>query len=419
MKSPTEIQAQLFGLFLHNHRKRNNLSLENIGKVIYKTPSQIRLVEKGAQALTQEEQDQIAQLFGFPSFANNLKYQAYFDNLLKKFDNLFFHQQEDEVFALLEKVKSKRSRWEASSLFFITSLFQLIPYRYEKGDETCQTIIKEIEQYTEYMTPFELFFFYSLQGVIAYNACRFQIACSFFEKALSYEKNRVGLYIQLAMTYQTLEYRQKSLTCIYKANQLMLQNPDVYRMLQLSLLYTNYRVEKSISYHKAINERLALYKACLKMKEDSLATSVLHNISYMYLLNEDYMNAIVFAKKSLELDNKSESNCHWFIPYSYWRLEMEKECLLWIRAYESFPNRTSYIFNLCTAIHCFVDGKIEAGIDVLEASHRALLEDQEMDRLVFLLDWLIEMYSQINDLEKMYLCEKEVRTIYERRTEID
>lgn len=419
MKSPTEIETQLFGLFLHNHRKRNNLSLENIGKAIYKTPSQIRLVEKGAQALTQEEQDQIAQLFGFSSFADNLKYQPYFDNLLKKFDNLFFHQQEDEVFALLEKVKSKRSRWEASSLFFITSLFQLIPYRYEKDDETCQTIIKEIEQYTEYMTPFELFFFYSLQGVIAYNASRFQIACSFFEKALSYEKNRVGLYIQLAMTYQTLEYRQKSLTCIYKANRLMLQNPDVYRMLQLSLLYTNYRVEKSISYHKAINERLALYKACLKMKEDSLATSVLHNISYMYLLNEDYMNAIVFAKKSLELDNKPESSCYWFIPYSYWRLEMEKECLLWIRAYESFPNRMSYIFNLCTAIRCFVDGKIEAGIDVLEASHRALLEDQEMDRLVFLLDWLIEMYSQINDLEKMYLCEKEVRTIYERRTEID
>lgn len=419
MKSPTEIQAQLFGLFLHNHRKRNNLSLENIGKVIYKTPSQIRLVEKGAQALTQEEQDQIAQLFGFSSFADNLKYQAYFDNLLKKFDNLFFHQQEDEVFALLEKVKSKRSRWEASSLFFITSLFQLIPYRYEKGDETCQTIIKEIEQYTEYMTPFELFFFYSLQGVIAYNISRFQNACSFFEKALSYEKNRVGLYIQLAMTYQTLEYRQKSLTCIYKANQLMLQNPDVYRMLQLSLLYTNFRMEKSISYKEAIHERLNLYQSCMEMNEKSLAAIVLHNISYMYLRNEDYMNAIVFAKKSLELDNDPESSCHWFIPYSYWRLNMKLECEQWISNYKAFKFSNTHVFKMCKAIYYFSNSEVTAGISVLEASHRTLLEDQEMDRLVFLLDWLIEMYSQINDLEKMYLCEKEVRTIYERRTEID
>ncbi len=86
------------------------------------------------------------------------------------------------MFALLEKVKSKRSRWEASSLFFITSLFQLIPYRYEKGDETCQTIIKEIEQYTEYMTPFELFSFTACKVLSPITPAVFKLLVLFLKK---------------------------------------------------------------------------------------------------------------------------------------------------------------------------------------------------------------------------------------------
>lgn len=412
-------EDRIFALFLRKYRKKRNLTLENIGKAIDKTPTQIGLIEKGVYSLSSEQQDHIANVLGFPKYIDNWNLQPYFDNLLARFDDLFFHQNQEEVDKLLEQIDTQKTKWESSSMFFMIDLFELIPCRYEKENEKSKKLIKELERYTEFMTSFELFFYYSLQGVIAYRSRKIGEARFFFEKALNYERHRIGLYIQLAMVYQTLEYRQKSLNCIYKANILMLQNPDVYRMLQLSLLYTNFLKEKSLSYQEAINQRLNLYETCMKMNEKSLAGIALSNISYMYICNEDYINGIVFSKKSLGLEDDPSSNCHWFIPYCYWKLKDQEESRKWINRYRTSTSYNYYVVDMCRAIEHFLDNQMPEGITVLERIHHDLLEAQEMESLLFLLDWLIELYSKINDLEKMYLCEKEARSIYQRRTEVE
>lgn len=412
-----QIKAQLFGLFLFKNRKAQNLSLENVGKAINKTPAQVRLIEKGVITLSPEDMNTAAQLLGFPAFKDNMNLQPYFDHLLEKFDDLFFHQDQEEINKLLCQIDTQKKKWEFSTMFFLNILFSLIPYRYSDPDSSYYLALETMDEYLKYMTPFELFFYHSLQGVIAYQSHQIALALKHFEKAVAYDQNRIGLYIQLAIVYQTLEYRQKCLLCINRASYLLLKSPDVYRMLQLSLLYTNLRKEKSISYKEAISERLCLYNECIKGNIISLATATLSNISYMYLCNEDYMNGLVYAKKSLELDHHPASNCHWFIPYCYWKMGATEEGKQWITSYQDSPSPSSYVSSMCTAIRHFIDHEIREGIDVLEKVHQYLLASQEMDCLLFLLDWLIEMYSGINDMEKMYLCEKEVRGIYQRRTE--
>ena len=61
-------KAQIFGLFLANHRKEKKLSLENIAQLTHCSVSAIRNYENGIQLPEFAQQNKIAQLFGYEKF---------------------------------------------------------------------------------------------------------------------------------------------------------------------------------------------------------------------------------------------------------------------------------------------------------------------------------------------------------------
>ena len=360
-------KAQIFGLFLAHHRKERGLSFENIAKIAHCSISTVRNYENGVQLPEPHLQTEIARFFGYTKFIDNFQNLDTYRSILNRIESLMYHQKKDEVMKIIHQIYQNHENWISSYAFLLFHLVVLMEERYVKKDEQqFLNLIKLLSKGVLFYTPFEKYIFYEFQGDFFYQNEKYDKALSFWVKAEQFQPQLPRIHIQLAMIYQILGYQILSLQQLEIAKTLIFQNPDTYRFLQVCLIEFTYKIDEIESYYSIYDTRSNLYQACVDAGKIELSYLVLSNIAYMYLLNKDYVNSIAFSRKVLNSNDAPLLNILWFIPYSYLKMGLKSDCLLFIETYRDSAKKSSYILNMLELIKEFCLGNRKKGIQNLE-----------------------------------------------------
>ncbi len=412
-------KAQIFGLFLANHRKEKKLSLENIAQLTHCSVSAIRNYENGIQLPEFAQQNKIAQLFGYEKFFDNFNSLHIYRNILKKIETLMYHRKKKEALELLENIHQNSSRWKASYAYMQYYLICLMEIRYNfKTKEQFNQLIGMLDSGNFLFTDYEKYIFYEFQGDFYFQKNDLYTATIMRKKAYDINPRSFLVNLHLAMQYQSLEYQSLSLNHLEYAKKLVFKQPDMYRFLQICMLELSYQIEETESYDSIFESRYDLYNACLDACELDLSYEVLSNISYMYLQNKDYINSISFGKKIIELNPIPYVNAIWFVPYSYWKIGFYKECNNTIKKVEKAVTSKSYIGLMLKAVEMFCLKKRKIGIEILKGIIEELDQSEDMEKKIFILEWLIEEMIVDQNYEQAHIYEAEKNRIINRRTSL-
>lgn len=97
---------------------------------------------------------------------------------------------------------------------------------------------------------------------------------------------------------------------------------------------------------------------------------------------------------------------------------LKSDCLLFIETYRDSAKKSSYILNMLELIKEFCLGNRKKGIQNLERLIDCIDKKQDIEKKIFLLEWMIEELQENQDFQRAFLFEKEVNALYLRRSSL-
>lgn len=381
-----------------------------MGSELHMSYSTVRRIENGEFLPEKKDMDDIARLFGFNNFFNNwFQIEKYNQQILylRKLQICRDSENFNEKIHSFLKVKTLEG-----SFFFPQYIF-LAFYQEVMNSKNLDSIIahyNELSIFLELYSNEQSCMIYDSMGIVYLENCHYGNAKAFFEKAIQCSGNDFLAHLHLAMVYQYLKFDIYCLDELKICKELIFQFCSVDRFIQISQIEALVKAERG-EYDWAISRLLDLYEEGVRLNNEDLMNDLLNNLAYVFFISKDYLNSILYSKKSLSMYPENvDSVLYLYIIYSYFRTEQIEEMDKIIdKCYEQ--PLEDHIRFLIPGIKAWSrkDYKLAENNFFIAYSESEL--KKEIDWKVWILECLIELNEFLGDFDKVLKYSNELLLI--------
>lgn len=416
-------KAMIFGRFVRFYRQHNGWSLENLGHTMHMSYSTIRRVELGETLLLPDEMDQIAQAFGFEGFLDNWHlldaYATQMDDI-RHFHLVDIERMLDKLDAFLCNPQLK-----ASYFFAGYALLELYAMVYAKKGlmktiwtkeerQALRAKVDEIDAFKDLFSNRQRAVYEQLAGDTWYECLRFEQAWTCYERALCFDKTSYLTHLRMADTAMILNCDQVARHHLARCQQLVFATASSEQFLQLALLEAIFLARN--------NEREAAQAALLNLYEEGVRTQntfiqrqALDNLAQTAFFAQDDMNAIVFAKRSIEqFGDHVDFALYFYLLFSYLRLDDShhvRRWSEWILRRETAPLVRYFVEGALA----WSEGELEKADEALGIVYSEMALHQEPGWECFFLERLIDLNAQLGRVDRVETYHRRLLALERRK----
>lgn len=406
----------LLGIFIRYHRTKQNITLNCLANDIGITKSYLSDVEHGKKYPAQYTLHKILSSLDI-EFNEDIKLKVNLQEKLKKLFEYYSFLNDESYLKLLEDIKSKHYEYSFAFLtFYIITIFDNL-CRLRHFDNV-KNQLSYLDKYKSFLDDYELVSYYFLKG-------RYYHAIKDFDNAKKYYllvlKQNFNDYNILGITYCLLstveQYINNPIDAFYYNQQASIcfkENYNILRLLETDVYKAN--IYSRIHYYR---QAIKIYHRVIEHTQvdqlHDIKELAYDNLAWMYIKERNYLQAIQYAKDSLNFETTSHyEELYIYIPYAYYKLDQCNESLLHIKKYLPFLEQSHHKYFLI-ALQSRINDEVTKYIDYLNMyidSLKKYSNDYEM--LIFVYRELADYYKDIEDYKYLSFVQNEIISLMSR-----
>lgn len=302
-----------------------------------------------------------------------------------------------------------------TSLSYVKYLLAEMIYTIMKSDNNNIYTYLFLEDFFDYLEPYQIQIFYDCLGLICYDNKKYSEALSYYSRAEQFNGNDLSksmLYYHISISAKHLRELSLALQFANKAKELCFLILNLKRLLYIMSHIAN--IESDLkNYHKSEIINLQCINALKDLNMNENIIICYNNLLWTYILWSKYKKVIDLEKEIIDITNSDHCIC-FYLSFSYHKLGNDNQARKYIQlAKTNLKKPTNY---MKTMIHSFSIYLSNASLAHKENSllkiYDAAIKSNDKNIEIFILNFIVDFYKENQIIDKAFLYQEKLLTCY-------